>query len=268
MSLTSVSPSPLPFPSLGPPLTTRPLSLVSPGEQEPPLKDSANLARIRDNQRRSRARRREYVQDLEARLRRVELQGVEAAAEIQLAARRVAQENRRLRALLNRRGMGDDAIEGLLAGGEVDGMGGGEAAAGRAVQRLEQLLVPRRPSCGSLGVQGQAGSRETLVVSDSGRNNGWEGMAGNSPRGLSPLAGGSRQLGGLLPSPSATSGMQHTGIYTLQEQESGDNSSYSIDYDTTIPVPYVQLSSPQEYSSIPVDYFGRARGFSQEQYPC
>lgn len=238
-----------------------------------PAKDSANLARIRDNQRRSRARRKEYVQDLEARLRRVELQGVEAATEIQAAARRVADENRRLRALLARHGVADDAIDAWLAASAPpgdhhhDGRRAGDAAAvGKAVGRLEQVLVPRRPSCGSLALPVRPGSRETSV-SDSGRNTGWDAMAGHSPGGLSPLPTSARQVAGPMPSPSATSGMHHVGIYTLEGPAAGDHSSYGIDYDAAISMPYVQLSSPPEYSSIPVDYFGRAR-YSQGQYPC
>ncbi|RSL41257.1 hypothetical protein CEP54_015875, partial [Fusarium duplospermum] len=48
----------------------------------------ANLARIRETQKRSRARRREYLRELEQRLRVYELQGVEASSEVQKAARR------------------------------------------------------------------------------------------------------------------------------------------------------------------------------------
>ncbi|KAF1821778.1 uncharacterized protein K489DRAFT_299098, partial [Dissoconium aciculare CBS 342.82] len=62
-------------------------------------------ARIRDNQRRSRARRKEYLQDLEVRFRNCEQLGVEASAEIQAAARRVVDENKRLRMLLKQRGL-------------------------------------------------------------------------------------------------------------------------------------------------------------------
>ena len=68
--------------------------------------EKAHLARIRENQRRSRARRKDYTLELEARLRKCELLGVEANAEIQFAARRVADENRRLRALLAEKGFG------------------------------------------------------------------------------------------------------------------------------------------------------------------
>ena len=43
--------------------------------------EKANLARIRDNQSRSHARYKEYLQELEARLRQCELQGIEASTE-------------------------------------------------------------------------------------------------------------------------------------------------------------------------------------------
>ena len=59
-----------------------------------------NAARVRDNQRRSRARRKEYVQELEAKVRHYEKQGVQAAKEIQDAARVVLEENRALKAEL------------------------------------------------------------------------------------------------------------------------------------------------------------------------
>ncbi|KAM4068010.1 endonuclease-reverse transcriptase domain-containing protein [Hirsutella rhossiliensis] len=73
--------------------------------------------RIRDNQRRSRARRREYVQELEQRLRVYELQGIEVSTEIQMAARRAAEENKRLRELLNRHGFSDSHVAHFLQSG-------------------------------------------------------------------------------------------------------------------------------------------------------
>nr|POF16278.1 hypothetical protein CFP56_23796 [Quercus suber] len=74
----------------------------------------ANLARIRDNQRRSRARRKEYLQELETRYRACEQTGVEASAEIQAAARRVVDENKKLRQLLTQTGMSDADIDSML----------------------------------------------------------------------------------------------------------------------------------------------------------
>jgi hypothetical protein len=71
----------------------------------------ASLTRIRDNQRRSRARRKEYIQELEKRLQRFEHLGVETNVEIQAAARKVAYENTLLRSLLNGHGVTNIDIE-------------------------------------------------------------------------------------------------------------------------------------------------------------
>ena len=113
------------------------------------LKEKANLARIRDNQRRSRARRKEYLQELEIRLRQCELQGVEASSEIQGAARKVAEENKRLRALLSQQGVREDSIEVYLQTSStgVTAMGGQYESHSEAVQVLEQLLSTRKSCC-------------------------------------------------------------------------------------------------------------------------
>lgn len=109
-------------------------------------KEKANLARIRDNQRRSRARRKEYLQELEARLRQCELQGIEASSEIQMVARRVADENKKLRGLLVQHGVGEDTIETYLQTSPTTDtmMGGQYGSSSAAVQMLEQLLQTRK----------------------------------------------------------------------------------------------------------------------------
>ena len=111
--------------------------------------EKANLARIRDNQRRSRARRKEYLQELEARLRQCELQGIEASAEIQIAARRVADENKKLRGLLAQHGIGDDSVEAYLQSSPTTEsvIPGQYGSTSTAVQILEQLLQARKPCC-------------------------------------------------------------------------------------------------------------------------
>ncbi|KAM4058279.1 hypothetical protein HRG_014613 [Hirsutella rhossiliensis] len=109
-----------------------------------------SLVRIRDNQRRSRARRREYVQELEQRLRVYELQGIEASTEIQMAARTVAEENKQLRELLNKHGFSDGHVAHFLQSGTFVPLDADQdhpfraGDPGAAVQSLEQLLVPRR----------------------------------------------------------------------------------------------------------------------------
>lgn len=68
-----------------------------PTDQRSPSGLESDLARVRDNQRRSRARRKGYLQELESKLRKCEALGVQASVDIQLAARGVSEENARLR---------------------------------------------------------------------------------------------------------------------------------------------------------------------------
>ncbi|KPM42389.1 hypothetical protein AK830_g4161 [Neonectria ditissima] len=115
-----------------------------------PTKDTKNLERVRDNQRRSRARRREHLLELEHRIRSYELNGIEASTEVQQAARRVAEENRLLRALLSRHGFGDDYIMNYLHSGNAPQSDPGaishfpSGSTSEAVQALQQAVEPRR----------------------------------------------------------------------------------------------------------------------------
>ncbi|KAM4066678.1 hypothetical protein HRG_000741 [Hirsutella rhossiliensis] len=108
------------------------------------------LARIRDSQRRSRARRREYVQELEQRLRVYEIRGSEASTEIQMAARRVAEENKQLREFLNWNGFSDNHFAHFLQSGTSVQLNSDQSRTfcdgdpGAAVQSLEQHLMPRQ----------------------------------------------------------------------------------------------------------------------------
>lgn len=63
---------------------------------------------------RSRARRKEYLHELEAKLRSYEQIGIEASSEIQYAARKVLEENRKLRSLLHGRGVSEAEIIAAL----------------------------------------------------------------------------------------------------------------------------------------------------------
>ncbi|KAI1209906.1 uncharacterized protein F4807DRAFT_460199 [Annulohypoxylon truncatum] len=82
--------------------------------------DEPNLVRIRNNQRRSRARHKEYVAGLEERVRHCELKRIEANFEIQQAARKVADENKKIRKLLNTLGFDDEKITCFLKTGNLD----------------------------------------------------------------------------------------------------------------------------------------------------
>ncbi|KAI1817917.1 hypothetical protein GGS20DRAFT_581907 [Poronia punctata] len=88
-------------------------------------------SRNRESQQRSRARRREYVADLEQRVRAFEERGVSATLEMQRAAREVEWVNRRLVELLGSKGVGEAEVREFLImmkrkGKEEDEGGGGK----------------------------------------------------------------------------------------------------------------------------------------------
>ncbi|KAF5557930.1 bzip transcription factor [Fusarium phyllophilum] len=82
------------------------------GKKEGSTNPSA--VRIRDNQRRSRARHKEYVEGLQKKLQDYERRGVEATLEMQQAARSVAVENSRLKILLGYHGITNEDVEKFL----------------------------------------------------------------------------------------------------------------------------------------------------------
>lgn len=85
-----------------------------------PGQESAHVvmqSRIRDNQRRSRARQKEYIHELEEKVQACGRLGVQASLEIQQAARNVLEENKRLRALLLSRDLDGGGPEGGGGGG-------------------------------------------------------------------------------------------------------------------------------------------------------
>ncbi|KAK0480184.1 hypothetical protein IW261DRAFT_1476619 [Armillaria novae-zelandiae] len=81
---------------------------------------SSRAARVRENQRQSRQRKRDYVSSLEQRLETFEKEGVKANVELQKVARAVSAENQKLRALLiERSGMSEADIQQHLREGSV-----------------------------------------------------------------------------------------------------------------------------------------------------
>ncbi|KAI5813011.1 hypothetical protein BZA77DRAFT_322841 [Pyronema omphalodes] len=88
----------------------------------PSSRDSnTNASRLRDNQRRSRLRKKEYLASLETKFQECQRAGVEASVEVQTAAKRVIRENIRLRELLRSKGVTDAEINGFLRGSENTG---------------------------------------------------------------------------------------------------------------------------------------------------
>ncbi|KAJ5100158.1 hypothetical protein N7532_007159 [Penicillium argentinense] len=80
----------------------------------------SSSVRIRDNQRRSRARRKEYIQDLEQRLQKFQTKGIHATREVQEAGRKVAVENSLLRSLLILHGVSDQRVQEYLRAHTAD----------------------------------------------------------------------------------------------------------------------------------------------------
>ncbi|KAK7712158.1 hypothetical protein SLS57_007834 [Botryosphaeria dothidea] len=148
---------------------------------EPNTKD--NLARIRDNQRRSRARRKEYLQELESKYRTCEQLGVQASAEIQQAAKRVLDENRRLRALLRQKGIPDAEIDSFA---EPD-----PSSSSAPSETLDIMLNTRRPcnprsSCGSTSGCGSTSPTQKAPVAIPPLNNNLDSSLPTPHQQLSP----------------------------------------------------------------------------------
>lgn len=121
--------------------------------------NAENLARIRDNQRRSRARRKDYTADLEDRLRHCESEGVQVTQEVQLAARGVVDENKRLRTLLLQSGMGAAELDALTKSPMVDPPTEPQyRPTSEAVRTLERVLDERKQCCASRKNETYAGN--------------------------------------------------------------------------------------------------------------
>lgn len=73
----------------------------------------SSLKRIRENQRRSRAQRKGYLRELEEKWQKCVQEGVNASLEMQVAARKLEEENKRLRALLRAKGVSEHEIVGI-----------------------------------------------------------------------------------------------------------------------------------------------------------
>lgn len=75
------------------------------------LQECQRAARLRDNKRRNRQKQKDYTASLAARLNELQAQGVQATKEVQQSARRVVEDNMRLKALLRYVGVNDYMIE-------------------------------------------------------------------------------------------------------------------------------------------------------------
>lgn len=84
------------------------------------IQDTEKALRLRDNKRRHRARRKEYIVELERKASQFQNERVQATIEVQLSARKVVDENRRLRELLHRSGYSDEAINSWVSQPELN----------------------------------------------------------------------------------------------------------------------------------------------------
>ncbi|KAK9334025.1 hypothetical protein V1520DRAFT_783 [Lipomyces starkeyi] len=110
------------------------------------ISNADHLARIRENQRRSRARKREYVADLETKIRSCQEEGLQLNIQIQRTARRVVDENRKLRELLSKVGVDERMVEDWLRNKES-----GEYEIGLARRKEEEDILKAKHPCIACG---------------------------------------------------------------------------------------------------------------------
>uniref|UniRef100_A0A8H7NI95 BZIP domain-containing protein n=1 Tax=Bionectria ochroleuca TaxID=29856 RepID=A0A8H7NI95_BIOOC len=115
--------------------------------------DAAKTSRLTENKRRYRARRKEYILDLERRIAESREQEIKATMEVQFAARKVVVENGWLKELLRQAGFTDEDIHIWVkrehCGGDADGAdctrrqgsdyGGGKASSSGKNSRMREM---------------------------------------------------------------------------------------------------------------------------------
>lgn len=146
---------------------------------------SASAIRIRENQRRSRARRKEYVEGMERRIQEYERRGVEATLEMQQAARTVAIENARLRAMLSQLGASAAEVDDFLQSSQDQD----------AAQTLSSVrLRAADQQAGATPLETTPSDTKPLVPEPKrdGCGEGGEGSEGNPVLGQAPMHGAAR----------------------------------------------------------------------------
>lgn len=144
---------------------------------------SPRSTRIRENQRRSRQRKREYLALLESRLSRCRSEGVSASHAVQQAALRVKRENAALKELLRSCGVADHVIEHTIA---QHGLGGGADAGGEADGDENRNDRPRDAGCGGTDESYKSPGSEASGTSCCGLNDP-EACAPGKARGCAPF---------------------------------------------------------------------------------
>ncbi|KAH7176267.1 hypothetical protein EDB81DRAFT_34119 [Dactylonectria macrodidyma] len=135
------------------------------------LTTTSHTLRLTENKRRYRARRKEYVADLERRLEEARERGVQATKEVQLAAQQVVQENARLRELLGLAGFSHEDVDAWVKQGGSGGGGNHESCARwRTCEQKARDYASNR-----IEVEAASGS------SGSGRKTTWKPSATQMP---------------------------------------------------------------------------------------
>ncbi|KYK61697.1 hypothetical protein DCS_02840 [Drechmeria coniospora] len=135
---------------------------------------SASAVRIRENQRRSRARRKEYVESMERKVKDFERRGVEATLEMQQAARTVAIENARLRMMLARMGASTVDVDDFLQSFQ-------EQDAARALESVRLQGLSSDPPDQDIKGLVQPKPDETRVGKSTGSDDGHHGHNTTGP---------------------------------------------------------------------------------------
>ncbi|KAH8747623.1 hypothetical protein F5883DRAFT_721250 [Diaporthe sp. PMI_573] len=132
-------------------------------------KTPAVRTRLRDNQRQSRARQKQFVHDLQQRLQAYERQGVQATLDMQRAARTVALENRLLRDLLAHHGVSHDRVGHFLRS-RLDAPDG--TTPGAPLSPGPHASGTQQPSCPVANTKGTCRSPCSLSRKPSGFDSG------------------------------------------------------------------------------------------------
>ncbi|KAL8857851.1 MAG: hypothetical protein Q9178_005607 [Gyalolechia marmorata] len=140
--------------------------------QQPRLQESERSLRLRNNKRRHRARQKEHTAELERKLRERQQEGIQATIEVQQSARKVVQENKRLKELLRHVGVAEETINQWVSGEKRGG----------DVHDEDEPDCRRKRGCSGI-VAGGTGVQAGLSVGDAQGEGyqGWEVVTASAP---------------------------------------------------------------------------------------
>ncbi|KAL7273521.1 hypothetical protein RUND412_003616 [Rhizina undulata] len=222
--------------------------------ESPTSASAANASRLRENQRRSRARKKEYLMSLETRFLACQRTGIEANIEIQNAAKRVVRENQLLRELLRRRGVLGPEVDKFVKDGGEGGCNGETA-----VEGVLKALVKRPCGGGDSSFKPEPVERERKAAAGERRNS--TGMIAARDAGLgirkptiltsTPVLEASPHPSPQLTSPSSSA--HYSPSVPTTPTAATSLAAFSIPPPALAPVPnfYNFTSNPLPTSSVP-----------------